>query len=641
MYRKAAFFLLCLTLVGCGSKAPQSGSGSSSLVSSQPSDSEYRIGLDVSDSSDLPDWPGKQITLNYWCCHGTGGNRVVPRSKKDVVAPEITRVTGVTIDEDESFDNGGSDYNQKLALIVASDQWPNLIWNPPDADELARRDLVYDLTDYMPQYAPDLLEKIPLDKSAYPQIAGHVYPKSAPDRMYGIPFGLGRRFINLVYPELDTQFDRLYWNNIDGFRMPVYIREDVCLALHPEALSIEDLQEIYVERGEFTTDEIYDLPIRSAQDFYSFLRDVHALGQSGEFGSLFPTYAYSGQDNWALFGYWLPALYGCDPTFNYYTYYDHAAKEMRFGYESPVLKQMAYDINALVRDGILPMASLTDTLDQFNTKLSQGQYAVSYAWWKPANNPPYRYREAYFKIDVDFEKYALFSEMPEVTNSIYISKKSVKEEDIPQILQYVNYMVSDVGEKVQNWGPRSAGLFTEANGVRILAVPSLADELASTQPKTAFLDYGLYPLVNDLTLIDNFMRPAFISAKNLPGNSRFGPDYHYRKSLAERVPQDYSVAYNANLVDPYTNTRYARDPSFWNFVNDSCPLMNAAGKKRKLVEDAFMKTYMGLSDAQFEEAWRNYEHVCRDQVGYNDAAKKEMNDYFFNEYNADFADMLS
>jgi hypothetical protein len=107
-----------------------------------------------------------------------------------VVTPEITRVTGVTIDEDESFDNGGSDYSQKLALIMASDQWPNLIWNPTDADELARKGLIYNLTNCLPKYAKDLLVKIPIDKTAYPQIADHVYPKSAPGRMHGIPFGL-------------------------------------------------------------------------------------------------------------------------------------------------------------------------------------------------------------------------------------------------------------------------------------------------------------------------------------------------------------------------------------------------------------------------------------------------------------------
>jgi hypothetical protein len=604
---------------------------------------EYTISLgSVEDSSDLPDWPGKQLSLTYWAGHGTGGNRVVPRPEHDVVAPEISRVTGVTMDEDNSFDNGGSDYNQKLALIVAGDQWPSLLWNPQNMQELIARDLVYDLTDYLPKYAPDLMEKIPIDQKEYPVIANHAY--SGTDRIYGIPYGLQGRNLSLVYPEYDTQFDRLYWGNVDAFRMPIFIRDDVSKMLFPDSASYEETRSEYVKNGSYTMDQIYDIPIHSAQDFYDMLYKIRDLNLDNGSESLpvYASFALSGQDNWAMFAYWLPSIYGADPNFSYYTYFDREANQMSFGYESPLLKQMAYDINKLVRDGVMPKESITDTLDQFQAKLYNGQYAVSYAWWEPdnktfeSNGLPYRYRKAYLKIDVDASKYALFYPLPDVASVLAISKKAVKEEDIPQILQYVNYMVSDVGEKVQNWGPRSAGLFTEQNGERQLTNAAMQDELVSNKPKDTFLDYGLYPLVADLTKIESFMRPSYIHG----GNSRFSPDYYYRKSLAARVPEDYARMYNANLVDPYTNAIYARDTAIWNFGTDECPLMNEAWNKRQLVEDSFMKTYTGLTDDQFESAWKNYQDVCRDQVGYNEEAKQQMNDFFFNVYNADYLDVF-
>ena len=284
---------------------------------------EYIITLDgVSDSSDLPDWPGKQLKLNYWAGHGTGGSRAVPHPNNDVVVPEITRVTGVTIDEDSSFDNGGSDYFQRLALIVACDEWPGLIWDSENIRELIDCDLVYDLTDYFPKYAPDLMKKIPIEnKVDFPKIYEAVHTKTD-DGLWSIPFGLQQRFQRLIYPELDTQFDRQYFGDAELLRFPFYVREDILQMVYPDAMPLRDIKDIYAAKGEFTMDQIYDVPIKTIYEFYDFFYKIRDLKLTNEDNQpVYASYARSGQDPWALFAYGsLAAMYGADQYLSYFTY---------------------------------------------------------------------------------------------------------------------------------------------------------------------------------------------------------------------------------------------------------------------------------------------------------------------------------
>jgi len=92
-----------------------------------PAPANYYDMLDtVADSSDLPDWTGKQLDLKVWYASGPGGAKR-PTSSNDVVTPEIKRVTGVSIDPNTSFDNGGQDAKVKLGMLTASNDWPDML----------------------------------------------------------------------------------------------------------------------------------------------------------------------------------------------------------------------------------------------------------------------------------------------------------------------------------------------------------------------------------------------------------------------------------------------------------------------------------------------------------------------------------
>jgi len=122
-------------------------------------------GNTVSDSSDLPDWQGRKLELTMWYGQGTSSVKKNHKAENDVVTPEIFRVTGVKFSE-KSFDNGGELMDAKISKIIAADDWPDVVINPERAilEKMIEADMVYELTDLIPKYCPNLNNMINLDK---------------------------------------------------------------------------------------------------------------------------------------------------------------------------------------------------------------------------------------------------------------------------------------------------------------------------------------------------------------------------------------------------------------------------------------------------------------------------------------------
>ncbi|MFQ9797608.1 MAG: hypothetical protein ACLR23_00270 [Clostridia bacterium] len=65
---------------------------------------------DVKDSSELPDWTGEKRSITIWYAHGTGSSFSREYPQVNLVNEEIERVTGISIDIENSFDNDGQDF---------------------------------------------------------------------------------------------------------------------------------------------------------------------------------------------------------------------------------------------------------------------------------------------------------------------------------------------------------------------------------------------------------------------------------------------------------------------------------------------------------------------------------------------------
>lgn len=68
------------------------------------------------DCDDIPDWKGEKVNLVVWGSVNSPNDSAVGKiASDDVVTPEIERITGVTFDKLNSYDNGGGSYDSQIA----------------------------------------------------------------------------------------------------------------------------------------------------------------------------------------------------------------------------------------------------------------------------------------------------------------------------------------------------------------------------------------------------------------------------------------------------------------------------------------------------------------------------------------------
>ena len=238
-FRVLSMVLVITLLTGCLSACKNE----EQTVSELP----YAINeMSVNVIDELPDWTGDKLDLSLWYASGTAHPAIGKRKTDDKFQSELARVTGITFNEKESFDNGGVSADSKIARIVASNTWPHIATDIGGEilDQLVEQDLVYDLTDLIPKYMPNYM--------SYVNSSDEV--RAIWDRQ-GIRSD-GRRYAfthlgNNVFMFSDPEFtaDKYPGMTSDpesrGF---IYVRDDILKAVRPEAHTVKELQDIYGKR---------------------------------------------------------------------------------------------------------------------------------------------------------------------------------------------------------------------------------------------------------------------------------------------------------------------------------------------------------------------------------------------------------
>lgn len=643
-----AVILATASLTGCGD-SPSNQNTATPTASSSPGASATpdakpynELAMEVNDTSDLPDWTGKKLTLRYWAGHGTGGFKKFTPMANDVVTPEIERVTGVHIDEDNSFDNGsGQTFAQKLALVVAANDFPEIANNVGDLKTLVERDLVYDLTDLIPQYAPNIMKKLPQSLKGVWVTDNRVNYNG---RIYAISSGLSEGSLVEVDPTLDTEKYSRFFAPREGY-YSFAIRDDIVKKLFPEAKTQAEIETLFEQNGTFTKDEILDIPLNSKEDFFKMLYDIKALGIKEGNQEVFPFYLNQGGDNWHLLTGIAPALYGIPVTgntsqpYNYFAYYDKLSKSFNYTYKTPEFKAMIKDFAKLTQDGIASPEAFIDTPQIITEKINNGLFAVVYPYGSTVLNAnaqleksgkDYRYRRVYVNIQPDTAKYPVIQSPAGQTNGIVIFKSQVKEEDLPQILRYIDYMVSDAGEKLLAWGPASAGLFEEKDGQRSFKDKELEDYMVYNVASDKALSYNL---ANGLAATGTLPNGGFYPSYVRNFYSKFAPAVTY--DLA-RTAADANTYFKIGFVET-VSYKTSLGPTIYG-ENATVPEADTAWKARPSFEDALERVLASQSDAQFEQTFNEF-LANAEKIGYNEELIGKIWDAF-KVKNADYMDAL-
>ena len=147
MKRKVVSLMLVSAMVagmlaGCGSDSGSSKGGSSTETGSAAEASSSGETADDADDK-------SPITFEYFNADGKNGNWDNP------VAKAITEATGVTLDVSYPVASQG-DAKEDVALMIANDQYPDMIYAKGSATDLYQAGALIDMTDLIEKYGPNI-----------------------------------------------------------------------------------------------------------------------------------------------------------------------------------------------------------------------------------------------------------------------------------------------------------------------------------------------------------------------------------------------------------------------------------------------------------------------------------------------------
>lgn len=147
MKRKVVSLMLVSAMVagmlaGCGSDSGSSKGGSSTETGSAAEASSSGETADDADDK-------SSITFEYFNADGKNGNWDNP------VAKAITEATGVTLDVSYPVASQG-DAKEDIALMIANDEYPDMIYAKGSATDLYQAGALIDMTDLIEKYGPNI-----------------------------------------------------------------------------------------------------------------------------------------------------------------------------------------------------------------------------------------------------------------------------------------------------------------------------------------------------------------------------------------------------------------------------------------------------------------------------------------------------
>lgn len=617
----------CLT--GCGndsqvnSQGKESSSETSAVGSSQSKENVEEQGINYIDfnqyknSEEMPDWDGETLELVFWSGANSPGGAGVVAPENPVVENEITRVTGVAIDYENSFDNAGNSFDATIGKIIASNEWPDMAVGLPDMDGLIDMGALYRLDELVQEYAPTVYKIWGPESATYGgewkrqmETYGGVYSISISAYQASIKETANEGYYDLSDLQLMSAV-AAPTTNYGCFK----IREDVLLKLYPDALTTEELEAKKASGQSFTEEEIFDIPIETTDDFIQFLYDVKEIVDDMGDPNVAVTYSHEGTDNWPplvtickLLGY----------QGDYFTYYDMEDKTVKYTFKEAWFKDILKAFNQLVRDDVASQESLIDSNAIFKEKMNNGQYIIVNQNQVPANCE-IPYRTVWVKYAVSEDKYPNFGTDYASANRWSFFTANLSEEQLIQVLRMFEFQVSDPGQKLGAYG-LSENYIDNGDGT-IKWNAELEARYLNGEHRAIGKEYGIglwgYGGVNLPAPAANKYAPTLMYTGNITLGKVYHPGWLYPATInGGSAPNIYASGFTTAVEGVGT---------FW--------------ESRNAFETELQKVFAAADDAAFEA---QYEAMVKfaEEKGLTDETLVEINTYYGETVNPDFVNSM-
>ncbi len=428
---------------GSGSAESPEGSGGSEQSSAASADT----GTDASDSEasggDLT-----PITFEFYNADGKNGNWDNP------VGQAITAATGVTLEISYPVSSTG-DPGEDIALMIAEDDFPDLIYSKANVSDLYDAGALIDMTDLIEQYGPNI-------KKMYGDELEKLKWGSGDEGIYQLSYAgvRGKKFVDGGTCQI--QFEALKEND---WKYPTTISE------------YEEIIKKYLEAHPTTEAGLETIGISmSASDWHWMI----TLGNPAGF------IADAAPDNGQVI---------VDDDFN-----------VMYKHTTDAEKEYFRWLSRMYDEGILDQNFATQTDVDYIAKLSNGQVvAITEAYWhyaqaESALKAAGMYEQTYAPLPVtlnaDQKAPTMMYQGLQVGYGLGISKSC---EDPVRAIQFLDYLCSDEGAVLYKWGVEGVNYMVDENGNRYRTEEEITK--ASTDPdyskNTGIGNYTGFPIYGD------------------------------------------------------------------------------------------------------------------------------------------------
>jgi len=615
--------LVLSVFTGCKKEETSSGEGLSGKIN--------ELAWTVDRVVDMPDWTGKKMKLVQWFAQGTASPYIGKQPTDTTIPDEFKRITGISWDAEKSFDNSGMSPDAKIAKLVATNEWPDVGYNIEVSliERLAQSGYIWDLTELIPKYMPNYMKVIEYNERSKAQYATkeidgkHWYIPKVND--YGVSHATDPDYSDEKYSVIFTE---------ENTRASIQVRDDILRMIYPEAHTREELEQIYVEKGEFTYEELTDVTIDSLEEFDEFLRKINDLNITQDGRKVFAFYTHNGTDNWDILRTLTSVLNGGIPTHanDYFAYFDREEGKLVRTIDQSWFKESMRTWAKLIADGVASQEALIDTKATFDQKKNNGEYAVLYGSASApgkavlkAGGKDYLYRPVFINIKPNYDKF-----IKRNTNEKFFGERFVvfktgqlkTEEDVEQILRYFDFFYTPIACKLLYWGPEDSGIYTENEDGTLKYLDELLEQdrvYGGTNKRAQYYGLTTWPDICNWAA----------------GAGAYNPKLHYGE-LEERLPGQYTKKFRGSEIEKAPSyPAMAKSHDIYNWCADVDGIQTF-WDARQSSEDAFKKVFTAKNDEEFERLYKN----LVDTVTKNGLDEKTMEDWnkAYKETNKDFWD---
>lgn len=618
-----------LSTTACNNSGNKRGEGDGEISANYQWANEANYnGTNVLDSSEIADYEGKhEINLVAWNTIGDGNNQKL-KSSGDVVSPEIKRITGVSIDNENSFDNKGMTADVRWQNLITTKKIPDIAYGSGwlDTDE------VWDLTEYIDKYCPTI-------KARMPEYVWNSTENNGGEegKVYGIPYGLQNVGLSTVDKTADSS-KTLLFEFYQDCTPYILVREDILKDAYPNALTQAEIDAIYEEQGYFTEEQLFDVNITSSKQFREeFLPKIQEAITNTKNANGTQKYrisanrmvkpmlltAGSDYDTWDFIGKLIPGFLGAG--YNSYntnfSYWDVSTQKIESMLYQDFFKEEVYEWAKMIADGtIVSTEGMTTQHSNLASELNSGYYAIGYlssslpqgntCKWKDSETGEEKtinYRKVYLNIPFDFDRFMYCGDGQAAINSVKFFKDTVSESELPQLLRWLDYQCSRSADMLYAWGPKTAGLFDEAeDGTRTYKDADLVDQMV-------FTTVQMGEKVQKYNLANATLMPVVpVFSFYYQAGSKYHPKATYDISGMAGLANSFysSAAVLTDMSKKFVGLAYR--PSIHTWKNVDLDGVESVWAKRPGVEAALKNLLKeGGTQASYNKAWNNLQTTLK------------------------------